>query len=275
MKIKGMEFNEVINQIYLEINEINFNFFLSFDKHSISDSNWISLIKYYKEKFIVEYFLKHDFKKAKEVSIELTNAIIHFYENHAYKQIESKELIFDDYSIFSLAILSDEIDLLKKFQSFEYTHTRYEKFTAQKIIKDREFFIKQEGYFYSYAMQCLINKDYQELKKIIEFIENLPKSDFWKSKCLDLHLKIWHNIEKADYTKLESNIKLLITNSHKVFSRDQWWGNFISMPAIGYLKTAWINGIELDIKHPLIPMEFMPVQPLFDTTFLFKNFLSE
>ncbi|WP_040279283.1 immunity 49 family protein [Psychroserpens damuponensis] len=33
------------------------------------------------------------------------------------------------------------------------------------------------------------------------------------------------------------------------------------MPALGFAKLAWINGLEVDIDHPLLPNTLLPIQP--------------
>lgn len=37
--------------------------------------------------------------------------------------------------------------------------------------------------------------------------------------------------------------------------------DLISIPALSYAKLAYIKGYELDIDHPLIPKELLPVRP--------------
>lgn len=37
---------------------------------------------------------------------------------------------------------------------------------------------------------------------------------------------------------------------------------FISHPALGYAKLAWLKGIEVEVESSLVPKELLPVQPL-------------
>lgn len=37
---------------------------------------------------------------------------------------------------------------------------------------------------------------------------------------------------------------------------------YISTPALGYTKLAWLKGMEIEIDHPLIPKELLPCRPL-------------
>ena len=37
---------------------------------------------------------------------------------------------------------------------------------------------------------------------------------------------------------------------------------YISIPALGYAKLAWLKGMEIEIDHPLIPKELLPYRPL-------------
>lgn len=54
-----------------------------------------------------------------------------------------------------------------------------------------------------------------------------------------------------------------LLKDHK--KRNKYMGisqQFISIPALGYAKLAWLKGIEVEIDHPLIPKELLPYKPL-------------
>ncbi len=38
----------------------------------------------------------------------------------------------------------------------------------------------------------------------------------------------------------------------------------LDVPAITYAKLAWLKGYKIEIDHPMIPMDFLPIQPLND-----------
>ncbi|MFC4263902.1 Imm49 family immunity protein [Ferruginibacter yonginensis] len=37
---------------------------------------------------------------------------------------------------------------------------------------------------------------------------------------------------------------------------------YVSFPALGYAKLAWLKGIEVEVKSHLVPKELLPIQPL-------------
>ena len=49
---------------------------------------------------------------------------------------------------------------------------------------------------------------------------------------------------------------------HQKRNDDPLLKKYISMPALGYAKLAWILGMEVEIKSKLIPKALLPVQPL-------------
>ena len=54
-----------------------------------------------------------------------------------------------------------------------------------------------------------------------------------------------------------------IRNKHNILLNE-----FISHPALGYAKLAWLKGIEVEIDNPLVPKELLPFKPL-------ENYLNE
>ena len=124
-------------------------------------------------------------------------------------------------------------------------------------------------------MQCIINQDFEKLNVCIEKAHLLTKKtdSYFKSKHYDLHIAVWEAIRDRNAEGLEIALLLLIKKTHRHFVSGHFWGDFISMPAIGYLKAAWYIGLEVEVKHKLIPMELMPIQPLVEYKNEFEYFL--
>ena len=62
--------------------------------------------------------------------------------------------------------------------------------------------------------------------------------------------------------KMEEGLLLLLKdhkkrNKHKGIAQD-----YIFIPALGYAKLAWLKGMEVEIEHPLISKELLPIKPL-------------
>jgi len=86
----------------------------------------------------------------------------------------------------------------------------------------------------------------------------------------DENESILREIIKGDKQKIEELLSfLLLPKNHKKTNgiyplrRD-----LLSFPALGFAKLAWLRGIEVDIDHPLLPKELLPIYPnqeYFDT----------
>jgi len=86
----------------------------------------------------------------------------------------------------------------------------------------------------------------------------------------DENESILREIIKGDKQKIEELLSfLLLPKNHKKTNgiyplrRD-----LLSFPALGFAKLAWLRGIQVDIDHPLLPKELLPIHPnqeYFDT----------
>lgn len=220
--------------------------------------------------FLLEFYYKKDIIYAKQICFEIAKAkeAYHYYFGQA--DLQSKPVHIENYTEFSLAILCDKIDLLKKFQKWEYPVFHYTKNT-----ENRQYFVQKQGQPYSYAMQCIINQDWEALNNTINGIKILATKTYWKSRHFDLHIDVWESIRDSNSDNLRNNLQQLIKKTHKTFTMGHLWGNFISMPAVGYLKAAWLIGLEVEVDNKLIPMELMPFQPLESYKCTFPYFLNE
>ena len=144
----------------------------------------------------------------------------------------------------SLAILSDNLSLINRYAYLThpwYTHT----------IKSGSLV---------HAMQSIIQEDWQSLKEDIITYERITSTQKGKINIPDLiYFKGMLNrdenvIREALYLLLKDHKK---RNKHMGIAQD-----YISIPALGYAKLAWLKGIEVDIDHPLLPKALLPYQPL-------------
>lgn len=140
-------------------------------------------------------------------------------------------------------LLSDSKELIESFKNWEFNNHDYwlkhgaKVIIIQEILKNnydkalqlltafnasnKEYPLKETD---SAILKAIINKDKKEVEELLEFFL-LPKN----------HTKI--------------NDKLML--STKLFS----------LYATGYAKLAWLKGIEVNIEHPLLPTELLPIKP--------------
>jgi hypothetical protein len=129
----------------------------------------------------------------------------------------------------------------------------------------------------SIVIQHILKKEDQNALDLLDvFYAKHKKYDFKESDG-----NILKAIIKNDRAKIEEILHfLLLPKNHKKrngiypLRRD-----LLSFPALGFAKLAWLRGIEVDIDHPLLPKELLPInrnQEYFDTyDFLKENFLTQ
>ena len=105
----------------------------------------------------------------------------------------------------------------------------------------------------------ILNNDWKQLTVLNSYTEdNLHK----KGRDLAyIDINIFNGFIEKDENKIRDNILLLAGKYHKRRYKQLGSKECISIPALTYAKLAYIKGYELDIDHPLIPKEMLPVIP--------------
>ncbi|MCJ0743321.1 Imm49 family immunity protein [Pedobacter montanisoli] len=111
-----------------------------------------------------------------------------------------------------------------------------------------------------HAMQCIIKEDWPALEQDIATYERITSTQKGKINIPDL--MYFKGMLQKDKGMIEEAL-LLQLKDHK--KRNKYMGiaqDYISVPALGYAKLAWLKGIEVQVDHPLIPKELLPYRPL-------------
>jgi hypothetical protein len=147
---------------------------------------------------------------------------------------------------FTYALLSDNKDLIKRYADLK--HSTY----AQTI--------KLGNAVPMYVLQCLLKDDWNDFEQamVIMNTKTVPKFK------MELDAAFYMALAEKNKTKMEQIISELLTPKvHKLRNNQQGvFGDFISQPALGYAKLAWIKGVEIEVNSPLVPKELLPVAPL-------------
>ncbi len=157
-------------------------------------------------------------------------------------------------SHISYAVLSEASDLIARYA--DLAHSKY-------------MWMVEHGHStLIYAIQQVIKKDWQKLKWALEIIAT--KNQALKKVLLPDRMFFEGLLEK-DPNKITDAIQALLRVHNK---RNKHMGiaqNYISTPALCYAKLAWLNGIEVGIKHKLLPGELLPLKPLdnYETNYTF------
>ncbi|MBQ1837693.1 MAG: immunity 49 family protein, partial [Neisseriaceae bacterium] len=113
----------------------------------------------------------------------------------------------------------------------------------------------------SYALQCVIKNDWDEYHKIKE----LANKKFKKLPVrIGFEFDFYDALEKKNIDKINELIKELLKKTlHRMFNKDDlfFYKVFSFHPTL-FTKLCWINGLEIEIDNPLVPMKLMPVEPL-------------
>ncbi|MCJ0743322.1 immunity 49 family protein [Pedobacter montanisoli] len=151
-----------------------------------------------------------------------------------------------DYGVnhFSYALLCDENSLIKSYAKL--THPWY-----AHTIKSGSLV---------HAMQCFINEDWQALEKDIATYERITSAQKGKINIPDL--MYFKGMLQKDKLMIEEALLLLLKDHKKRNKHAGIAQTYISIPALGYAKLAWLKGIEVQVDHPLIPKELLPYRPL-------------
>lgn len=154
-----------------------------------------------------------------------------------------------DYGLnhLSYALLSDNMDLIDRYANLTYNN--YAKTIANGAATP------------SYVIQCLIKEDWNEFDRAIGIMK---VKTLKKYPAFSLDLKLFEGIAQRNLAKVEEVLTLFVTP--KIHMRRNklhiLLNEFISHPALGYAKLAWLKGLEVNIDSPLIPRELLPIKPL-------------
>lgn len=110
-----------------------------------------------------------------------------------------------------------------------------------------------------YLMQCILKEDWSEFERamVIMKAKTVPRHK------MELDAQFFEAIAEKNKEKAEAVLREFLTpKQHKRRNKSILLNQFISHPAIGYAKLAWIKGLKVEVDHPFIPKELLPVQPL-------------
>lgn len=142
-------------------------------------------------------------------------------------------------------LLSDNQNLISKFS--EVRQSSYDE-----DIKEFLNFVP--------CTQAVLRDDWEHLKELNQYSKyNIENKRGWKSYQADL--MFFEAFLEKDTEKMTKAILLLATKYHKRRYDMPLYNELISIPALTYAKLAYLKGYKLDIDHPLIPKELLPINP--------------
>ncbi|ANE52609.1 Imm49 family immunity protein [Flavisolibacter tropicus] len=216
--------------------------FLGNPKH-FSDVLW-----YNHETFALHSLMQGNLAEAKQ----------HFYtcgKLDEYRIRSFNDRIFD-YGINHVcyALLSDAHNFLK-----QYALLRYEKGKNAEAGMN-EMITQGFSTIICNTIQLFILNDIKGIERNLNIIEEFTVK---RDPFLALDLRFFQALHESNSQKMSETIEELVSPSvHKKRNTDSVLSNCISIPAIGYLKLAWLKGSEIIPQSSLLPKELLPVDPL-------------
>ena len=164
---------------------------------------------------------------------------------------------------FCCVALSDNVELQNLYTKIDY-QIKYISRNKEIKISFREF--AKKGELVAILSLCIMNaldKDLNELKNSLLIFKNTIDTKKQASILLPDY-EFLESLLTKDKDKIKKRIEQFITPKlHKERMRDELLlSDYISLPAILYLKLCWILDFQIEINHEFIPMDFMPIRPL-------------
>ncbi|CAG67842.1 immunity 49 family protein [Acinetobacter baylyi] len=159
---------------------------------------------------------------------------------------------------FIFPLLTDNVDLIKTYSSLTTVNDNdHHKSLVEAINYPRE------GRFNVLRLQAVLRHDWNNVNQMKEIFQEKVKNpknfEIWEMDFYEaLQNKDANSAQQIIYEYLHPKIHQYL-NQHLVeeFSGDIW-----SHHPVMFTKLAWMNGLEIEIDNPLVPMELMPIRPL-------------
>ncbi|WP_040282381.1 Imm49 family immunity protein [Psychroserpens damuponensis] len=191
-------------------------------------------------KFLYHFYEENNIKKSKQ-NLYTTQKLLEFMnklENNKYFPTQLNKLFF---------LCSDSKEIIANFKNFEINS-----------IPNLDYRIKQ-GHTLGFVVQQILKCDNEKALYYLDIYETNYKSHILK----EYDIEILDAIINEDKNKIEELLKiyLLAKNHNKSSEKGMLSHNLLSYEATVFAKLAWIKGIEINIEHPLLPIELLPINP--------------
>lgn len=141
-------------------------------------------------------------------------------------------------------LLSDHLELINTFSK----------------IKEADYSLRLSKGSLVACVQAVIRNDFVCLKQQIEVCYS-KIANKKNGKWILPDLQFFEGILNNNRVHIEESLLQLATVQHKKRNEEKLTRDLFSFPALGYAKLAWLKGIKIEIDHPLIPKELLPIKP--------------
>jgi hypothetical protein len=158
----------------------------------------------------------------------------------------------------SLMLLSDSSDLIERYSNLRYKGDG-------KNYPDMDTLVAQgEISIWCHSIFMVVKEEWDLLKRNLDLIENKTLRSTSSSAQL---MRLDYEFLKAIYERNKEKMEIVLSeltspDIHKRRNEDPLLRKYISIPAIGYAKLAYLKGFEINVISPLVPKELLVVKPL-------------
>lgn len=111
------------------------------------------------------------------------------------------------------------------------------------------------------SIQLIIKDDYSELERNLGIIRNKSfkiEQAHFSGLCYNYFVAM----AERNLAKVKDAVLQILTDFEQPSDDLDLIDEFYAMPAVGFVKLAWMKGIEIEIDHPLIPKDWLPIRPI-------------
>lgn len=248
MKIDLERFND-----YLELETLNLS--LKLNSTAFSDLKRCNLIF-----SLYSYFEEHNLAKAKQYFY-----VCAMLDAYRIRNYNDGLFVYDLHSI-GYAMLSDNLSFIKEdYAHLSFTDFYLEDVTEKRINRTMEDHVLEgdDGCIFVHTIQQFLLGNNALIERNLAIMERVWFSGKNQNSTMQYDINFFRALHQKDQSKCEAILKEMVSPKiHQKRNDDALLKKYISMPALGYAKLAWILGIEVEVKSKLIPKDLLPVQPL-------------
>lgn len=181
------------------------------------------------------------------------------------REFNDAQFTYDLHSI-GYAMLSDNIPFVRNnYANLTFTDFYIDENTEERIDRTMEDHVLDgdDGCVFVHTIQQFLLGNEDLVRRNIEIIELVRFGPKNQNNSMQYDVNFFKALLDRDKSLCEAILKDMVSPKiHQKRNDDLLLKKYISMPALGYAKLAWILGVEVEVKSKLIPKELLPIRPL-------------
>jgi len=156
--------------------------------------------------------------------------------------------------------ISDNATLIEQFANHNYT-IRYNT-RGKDIVTDFDTWVeKGQECIYNKLIINAISSDLDSLSQNLETFKRITLKKKMNQRML-LDLEFYEALLKKNHSRIKDVLNTFLSKKeHKYRNQHDMFPELISYPAVGYVKSCLLNGVDIDFEHQLIPRELLEITP--------------